>query len=586
MSVGGGLRLRGDPRPRPHRRGADRDRRGEPGRARPRRDRHPRPLRGAARRARIPAADRALVERADARHVLVERAGDHERRRGDRHRALGPEGEARSACRSTTCSAGRPARGCASTATSPATRRRRSSRTRSAGASRASPRSASARSPRSTSSGLHTVGPAAHRSSRRSPRPRRCARALGDDVDLLLDAHTMFGPAEAAYLGHALEPYRLYFYEDPIRPLNPLSLRLVRDKVNLPIATGEQLAHKWEFQPLIENELVDYLRIDMVHAGGITEAKKILAAGRGARPALGPPPRELARQRRRLPARRPGGAELRHPGVDGARAALRALPERAARAGRLRRRRRPAPASASSSTRRRRAGARRATPPLPVALVARRRRRRLLSAVRSSRAPPPRRRSPAPGSPVRTATAAPGSGPMPYVSRGRQVADAAVRRHQDEERRAREAPAQLDLEDRVRLVRQRHEQRLAEPPRPERHPVRRGRRRARARRNSRRSAFSRSCGESGVALERLSTTPRSSLRASSTCGQHAPRGGRRAASCSGVARLVLPGAEVRARGDDPGVDEARAGRGEASIAAAAAWPSWRPFRSATAVSPT
>ena len=89
----------------------------------------------------------------------------------------------------------------------------------------------------------------------------------------------MFSPAEAAYLGHALEPYRLYFYEDPIRPLNPTSLRLVRDKVNLPIATGEQLAHKWEFQPLIESELVDYLRIDMVHAGGITEAKKILAVG-------------------------------------------------------------------------------------------------------------------------------------------------------------------------------------------------------------------------------------------------------------------------------------------------------------------
>jgi L-alanine-DL-glutamate epimerase-like enolase superfamily enzyme len=104
-------------------------------------------------------------------------------------------------------------------------------------------------------------------------------QAVGDGVDLLLDAHTMFTPAEAAYLGHALEPYRLYFYEDPIRPLNPLSLRTVREKVNVPIATGEQLAHKWEFQPLIENELVDYLRIDLVHAGGITEAKKILAAG-------------------------------------------------------------------------------------------------------------------------------------------------------------------------------------------------------------------------------------------------------------------------------------------------------------------
>ena len=107
----------------------------------------------------------------------------------------------------------------------------------------------------------------------------RLRTELGDGVDLILDAHTMFSPAEAAYLGHALEPYRLLFYEDPIRPLNPSSLRLVRDKVNLPIATGEQLAHKWEFQPLIEEELVDYLRIDLVHAGGITEAKKILAMG-------------------------------------------------------------------------------------------------------------------------------------------------------------------------------------------------------------------------------------------------------------------------------------------------------------------
>ena len=181
------------------------------------------------------------------------------------------------------------------------------------------------------------VGSAAVDRARRS-RPRRpCATRSVTDVDLLLDAHTMFSPAEAAYLGHALEPYRLYFYEDPIRPLNPLSLRLVREKVNLPIATGEQLAHKWEFQPLIENELVDYLRIDLVHAGGITEAKKILATGEvhGQRSALhhaSSPVNGVG-----LPPRRHGGAELRDPGVDGARAAVRALPERAARRGRLRR---------------------------------------------------------------------------------------------------------------------------------------------------------------------------------------------------------------------------------------------------------
>ena len=88
-----GLRLRRHHRARPHRRRADGHRRGEPGRARPRRARHPRPLPRAAGRAG-PGEDRALVERDGARHVLVDRAGDHERRRRNRHRAVGSEGEA------------------------------------------------------------------------------------------------------------------------------------------------------------------------------------------------------------------------------------------------------------------------------------------------------------------------------------------------------------------------------------------------------------------------------------------------------------------------------------------------------------
>jgi L-alanine-DL-glutamate epimerase-like enolase superfamily enzyme len=102
---------------------------------------------------------------------------------------------------------------------------------------------------------------------------------LGNEIELLFDAHTMFSPIETVQLANMLEPYRLFFYEDPVRPFNAQSLRLVRQKTNLPLATGEQFSHKWEFQPLIEEELIDYLRIDVAHAGGITEGKKILAAG-------------------------------------------------------------------------------------------------------------------------------------------------------------------------------------------------------------------------------------------------------------------------------------------------------------------
>ncbi len=103
-------------------------------------------------------------------------------------------------------------------------------------------------------------------------------KAFGDEIELLFDAHTMFSPIETVQLANALTPSRLFFYEDPVRPFNGQSLRLVREKTTLPLATGEQFSHKWEFQPLIEEELVDYLRIDVAHAGGITEAKKIMAS--------------------------------------------------------------------------------------------------------------------------------------------------------------------------------------------------------------------------------------------------------------------------------------------------------------------
>jgi L-alanine-DL-glutamate epimerase-like enolase superfamily enzyme len=106
----------------------------------------------------------------------------------------------------------------------------------------------------------------------------RLRQEFGDDIELFFDAHTMFSPIETTQVANMLAPYRLFFYEDPVRPFNGQSLRLVRQKVDIPLATGEQFSHKWEFQPLIEEELVDYLRIDVAHAGGITEGRKILNA--------------------------------------------------------------------------------------------------------------------------------------------------------------------------------------------------------------------------------------------------------------------------------------------------------------------
>ena len=53
--------------------------------------------------------------------------------------------------------------------------------------------------------------------------------------------------------------------------------RQIRSQTKVPLAAGEQLNHLWDFRELIENDLVDYLRVDLSHAGGISQARKIAA---------------------------------------------------------------------------------------------------------------------------------------------------------------------------------------------------------------------------------------------------------------------------------------------------------------------
>jgi L-alanine-DL-glutamate epimerase-like enolase superfamily enzyme len=103
--------------------------------------------------------------------------------------------------------------------------------------------------------------------------------AVGDDVDLLLDVHHRFTPLENVHLARGVEDLDLFFLEDPIPPDNLQSYQLLRAKIDVPLATGEAMVTKWSYKYLIEHELIDYLRVDPVHAGGITETKKVAVMG-------------------------------------------------------------------------------------------------------------------------------------------------------------------------------------------------------------------------------------------------------------------------------------------------------------------
>jgi galactonate dehydratase len=99
--------------------------------------------------------------------------------------------------------------------------------------------------------------------------------AVGDDVELLLDVHTRLDPPDAIRLCRELEPYRPFFVEDPLRSENMHSFHQLARHVAVPLAAGEQFATKWEFRELIEEDLIQYCRIDLCICGGITEARKV-----------------------------------------------------------------------------------------------------------------------------------------------------------------------------------------------------------------------------------------------------------------------------------------------------------------------
>jgi mannonate dehydratase len=99
--------------------------------------------------------------------------------------------------------------------------------------------------------------------------------AVGDDTHLLHDVHHRLTPLEAGQLGRALEPYRLFWIEDPTPAENQEAFRLIRQYTTTPMAVGEVFNSIWDCKQLIEEQLIDYIRTTVTHAGGITHLRRI-----------------------------------------------------------------------------------------------------------------------------------------------------------------------------------------------------------------------------------------------------------------------------------------------------------------------
>ena len=98
---------------------------------------------------------------------------------------------------------------------------------------------------------------------------------FGDDLHLLHDCHHRLSPIEAARLGKELEPFHLFWMEDPVPAELQEGFRVIREHTTTPIATGEVLNSIWDVHELIRNQWIDYVRLTLTHGGGFTALKKI-----------------------------------------------------------------------------------------------------------------------------------------------------------------------------------------------------------------------------------------------------------------------------------------------------------------------
>ena len=100
---------------------------------------------------------------------------------------------------------------------------------------------------------------------------------VGKDGDWCIDYHTRIDQSDAVRLSGLIEDLEPYFVEDLIRSENKDMYKMLRSMVKVPIAVGEQFGDRWDILPFIENDWIDYSRISLPNAGGITEFQKIAA---------------------------------------------------------------------------------------------------------------------------------------------------------------------------------------------------------------------------------------------------------------------------------------------------------------------
>ncbi len=106
-----------------------------------------------------------------------------------------------------------------------------------------------------------------------------CRKGLGDEVELIHDAHERVSPTQAVQFAKELEKFRPFYLEDPLSPEDMGWFRNIRQQSSTPLAMGELFNSPHEWSPLISERLIDYMRMHISQMGGLTPARKAAAMG-------------------------------------------------------------------------------------------------------------------------------------------------------------------------------------------------------------------------------------------------------------------------------------------------------------------
>ncbi|MHC4880473.1 MAG: enolase C-terminal domain-like protein, partial [Planctomycetota bacterium] len=112
--------------------------------------------------------------------------------------------------------------------------------------------------------------------------------AVGDEIDIMVDCHARPSPAMGLKFGKALDPYGLYFFEEPCWPECVDGLAMINDALTTPVATGERVTDLAAFQQLFASRACEVCQLDITHCGGLTAARRIAALADAHRIALAP----------------------------------------------------------------------------------------------------------------------------------------------------------------------------------------------------------------------------------------------------------------------------------------------------------